>query len=264
MTLPESDAKVGTLAPEGTKTITYTYTVVQADVDEGRIDNTITATGKDNKGKTLTTTDNAEVTTVEADPELTVVKSADPASGVEVGDVVTYTVVVTNSGNVKTITYTYTVTQADVDAGKIDNKATATGKDPSNKDVTAYDEKTVTTVEADPELTVVKSADPASGVEVGDVITYTVTVTNSGNVTVTGIALSDTLVTLTEPEFDLAPEGTKTITYTYTVTQADVDAGKIDNKATAYERGQGRRRGHLHGHSRQHRQRNNYCRTYRP
>ena len=220
VTLPESDAKVGTLAPNDSKTITYTYTVVQADVDEGRIDNTITATGKDNKGKTLTTTDNAEVTTVEADPELTVEKSADPASEVEVGDEVTYTVVVTNSGNVtikeivlgdslvtlpesdakvgtlapegtKTITYTYTVTQADVDKGKIDNTATATGKDPSNKDVTAYDEKTVTTVEAKPELTVVKSADPASGVEVGDEITYTVTVANTGNVTIKEIVLDD-------------------------------------------------------------------------
>ena len=60
--------------------------------------------------------------------------------------------------------------------------------------------------------------------KVGDTVTYTVVVTNSGNVTVKGIALSDTLVTLNEEAFDLAPAGTKTITYTYEVTQADVDA----------------------------------------
>ena len=150
----------------------------------------------------------------------------------------TYTVVVTNSGNVtvkgitledtlvtiteaafdlapngtKTITYTYTVTQADVDAGKIDNTATATGKDPADKDVTASDSATVTTVAAAPKLTVTasdsatvttvaaapkltveKTADPTSNVKVGDTITYTVVVTNSGNVTVKGITLEDTL-----------------------------------------------------------------------
>ena len=76
------------------------------------------------------------------------------------------------------------------------------------------------------------SADVAQA-KVGDTVTYTVKVTNSGNVTVKGIALSDTLVTLSEEAFDLAPNGTKTVTYTYTVTQADVDAGKIDNTATA-------------------------------
>ena len=35
-------------------------------------------------------------------------------------------------------------------------------------DVTASDDATVTTVEADPELTVEKTADPTSGVEVDD------------------------------------------------------------------------------------------------
>ena len=133
----------------------------------------------------------------------------------------------------KTITYTYTVTQADVDAGKIDNTVTATGKDPKGNDVTATDSVTVTAVAADAEVTVTKTASKVSGTEAGDVITYTVTITNSGNVTVKDIALSDTLVTLSEAAFTLAPNETKTITYTYTVTQADVDAGKIDNTVTA-------------------------------
>ena len=247
------------LAPAGTKTITYTYTVNQADVDNGKIDNTITAIGKDTKDKDVTASDNATITTVEPKPGLTVEKTADPTTGVEVGDTVTYTVVVTNSGNVtiseiklddtlvtlseaafdlaptgtKTITYTYTVTQTDVDAGKIDNKVTASGKDPKDKDVTASDDASVTTVEAKPELTVEKTAGPASGVKVGDTVTYTVVVTNSGNVTITGIELEDTLVTLNEAAFDLTPAGTKTITYTYTVTQSDVDEGKIDNTVTA-------------------------------
>ena len=124
----------------------------------------------------------------------------------------------------KTITYKYTVTQSDVDAGKIENTATATGKDPSGENVTASDEAEVTTVEAEAELTVEKTADPTSDVGVGSEITYTVVVTNSGNVTVSSIALTDTLVTLSEAAFDLAPAGMKTVTYEYTVKQTDVDA----------------------------------------
>jgi uncharacterized repeat protein (TIGR01451 family) len=248
-----------TIAPGETATATATYVVKQSDVDKGKINNTVTATGKDPKGADVKASDSAEVTTVAADAKLTVEKTADPTSGVKVGDKVTYTVVVTNSGNVtvtgialsdtlvklseaafdlvpagtKTINYEYTVTQADVDAGKINNTATATGKDPKGADVKASDSAEVTTVAADAKLTVEKTASPTENVAAEGVITYTVVVTNSGNVTVKGIALSDTLVKLSEEAFDLAPAGTKTITYTYTVTQADVDAGKIDNTATA-------------------------------
>ena len=199
------------------------------------------------------------VTTVEAKPALTVEKTASPTSNAKAGDTVTYTVVVTNSGNVtvsaislsdtlvsqdagtftlepgksKTITYTYTVTQADVDAGKIDNTVTATGKDPKNEDVTGTASATVTTIESDAKLTVTKTADPTGNVAVGATVTYTVVVTNSGNVTVKGIALSDTLVTLNEAAFTISPNESKTVTYTYTVTQGDVDAGEIENTATA-------------------------------
>ena len=152
----------------------------------------------------------------EAAPELTVEKTAkvgdNEAADVAVNDEITYTVVVTNSGNVtvsgitlsdtlvtlneaafdlapagtKTITYTYTVTQADVDAGKINNTVTATGKDPKDAEVTKSASAEVTTVTAAPALTVTKSASKTADAAVGDEITYTVVVTNSGNVTVTG------------------------------------------------------------------------------
>ena len=89
------------------------------------------------------------------------------------------------------------------------------------------------TVAADAELTVQKTAEPTKEVKVGDTVKYTVTVTNTGNVTVKAIALTDNLVTLNEAAFELAPGASKTVTYNYTVLQADVDAGKIDNTATA-------------------------------
>ena len=260
--LTEEELAAFELAPNAEKEFTYTYTVKQTDVDKGKIENTATATGTAPDSSKVTASDDEEVTTVTAEPKLTVEKTAVPTTGVKVDDKVTYTVVVTNSGNVtvsgitladakmsaedapaafdlapgddpKTITYTYTVTQADVDAGKIDNTASATGKDPKNKEVTASDVATVTTVAADPDVSVTKTAtlpNEKEKVAVGDTVTYTVVVSNTGNVTLNG-TINDNLVNLNRTFTNLAPNGTETITYDYTVTQADVDAGQIDNTA---------------------------------
>src|SRR5690606_18980601 len=66
-------------------------------------------------------------------------------------------------------------------------------------------------------------------------ITYGFTVQNTGDVTLTGITLTDALATVAGgPIASLAPNGTDntTFTATYMVTQADVDAGKFSNTAT--------------------------------
>ena len=264
VTLTDAQKAVGDLTPGASKTITYTYTVTQGNVDTGLFNNTVTATGKDPENKDVSNSATATVNAEGAEAKLSVTKKASPTSGVKVGETVTYTVEVTNSGNVTVnnltltddhgsptgfvtelapgastgeITYTYTVTQADVDAGSIVNvvKANATAVRGSNPDE-ATATATVTTEAAVPALTVTKTASPDSGVGVGATVTYTVVVTNSGNVTVSGIELDDTLVTLTDDQKaigTLAPAESKTITYTYAVTQGDVDAGKIDNTATA-------------------------------
>ncbi|WP_436697539.1 DUF7507 domain-containing protein [Nocardioides sp. BYT-33-1] len=78
----------------------------------------------------------------------------------------------------------------------------------------------------------------AGQADAGDVITYTFTVTNTGNVPVTGVSIADPLPGLsaispaTVPT--LAPTDEVEFTATYTVTQADVDeGGQIVNAATA-------------------------------
>ena len=85
-------------------------------------------------------------------------------------------------------------------------------------------------VPSNPALKVTKTADKTEA-SVGDVITYTVTVENTGDVDLTGITITDTMadeVQLADGDsfgpFDLAVKATKTITYTYEIT-AD-DAGK--------------------------------------
>ena len=248
------------LAPNGTKTITYTYTVTQADVDAGKILNTVTANGKDPANKDVTATDDATVTTEAAAAALTVEKTANPTSGVAVGDTITYTVVVKNEGNVTvkdgkleddhadlsaetfelapgksaTFTYTYTVTQDDVDAGKIVNtvKANATavrGDNPAEVTASA----TVTTVDAESKLSITKTANPTADAPVGSDITYTIVVKNEGNVTLKNVKVADDLTGDTWTVDVLAPGESETFTATYTVKQADVDAGELNNTATA-------------------------------
>ncbi len=157
-----------------------------------------------------------------------------------------------------TFTAIYSITQADLDSGAVYNLATATGQDPDGEDVTDESEDptpvdpsdtpidpdcpdcTVTPLDADPELTLLKDGmyEDTNGdglVNVGDSILYTFTVSNTGNQTVTGIVITDPLVTVTGGPIDLAPgesDGT-TFTAIYAITQADLDSGAVYNLATA-------------------------------
>jgi len=87
----------------------------------------------------------------------------------------------------------------------------------------------------------VVSVDPSgNGIadHAGEVITYNVVVTNSGNETLTNVVVNDPLTGLNETIASLAPGATQSFTTTYTVQQSDIDNngggdGDIDNTATA-------------------------------
>ena len=131
----------------------------------------------------------------------------------------------------QSFTQTYTITQADVDAGSVLNTATAAGLFGSTP-VSDTDDETVTGTQT-PELTVTKTAAPNTYTAAGDIITYTILVENTGNVTVTAIAVTDPLTGLSQTIASLAPGASQSFTQTYTITQADVDAGSVLNTATA-------------------------------
>ena len=139
-----------------------------------------------------------------------------------------------------TCTATYTITQADVDAGSVVNTATATGTPPSGQDVTDVDSVTTSLV-ADPQIELQKRADTSGPVQAGDQITYSFTVTNTGNVTVTNLAVTDPMLGgVTCPVTTLAPGAQTTCTAPpYTVTPADVRAGSVTNAAVASATGIG-------------------------
>ncbi|MCF0144831.1 MAG: DUF11 domain-containing protein, partial [Firmicutes bacterium] len=92
----------------------------------------------------------------------------------------------------------------------------------------------------DPKLTITKKANPETGVKAGDTVTYTITVTNTGNVKITGIEVTDDMTGLVKgsdwpaAKFDLKAGDHKVLTATYTVTQADIESGAdIENTAKA-------------------------------
>lgn len=170
------------------------------------------------------------------EPAITVTKTATPGWDTDatpaVGDVISYSFTITNSGNVNltevmltdemmagangdfeltgdpipllvpgavnTDAYsaTYVLTQEDLDRGNIDNIATVTGTPPRGDDVTGEDEASVPML-ARPSIQLTKAADAEALGDppaVDDIITYSFLIENTGNVPLTGITLDDPLV----------------------------------------------------------------------
>ncbi|QWF22006.1 DUF11 domain-containing protein [Nocardioides sp. LMS-CY] len=268
----------GALAPGASRTCTsQTYELTQADVNAGKVANTATATGTPPSGPVVTDTDST-TTTLAGAPEIALDKTASTivdgdGNGPDAGDTITFGFEVTNTGTVtldpvtlvdpmladpmlggaiacgtgalapgasRTCTsQTYELTQADVNAGKVDNTATATGTPPSGPSVTDTD-STTTPVTGTPAITLDKIAGAivdgdGNGPDRGDTIDYTFVVTNTGTVTLSTVGVSDPKAgPVSCPVTTLAPGASTTCTAAaYALTQADVDAGKVDNTATA-------------------------------
>ncbi|MDH7446864.1 DUF7507 domain-containing protein, partial [Aquimarina sp. 2201CG14-23] len=157
-----------------------------------------------------------------------------------------------------TVTANQTITQTDIDAGFVENSATATGDSPQGgpddvsdvsdagdegvetpngdgtTDMDPTNDPTVTVITQVADLTLVKTGS-INGSSVGDDITYTFTVTNTGNVTIDNIFIDDILtgsVNLPIVPSVLAPGEQGTATATYVLTQADINNGEVINSAT--------------------------------
>ena len=129
-------------------------------------------------------------------------------------------------------TGTYSITQADLDAGSVANSATATvGGTTSN--VASFP----VNMAQNRALTLSKAAAPTTYAQVGDVITYTYVILNGGNVTIQGtfsIADDKAAVNCTQPEDGaLSPNEEMSCTATYSILQADLVAGQVTNNASA-------------------------------
>jgi len=286
-----TDAKLGltdwqclaSIAPGATQTCNApaAYTVKESDVIHGSVDNSATATAKrSGSNDPITRTGDATVPTDPASVSITHVKKAtvttpagDPRTGpAHVGDKISYSFTVKNTGNVTiptvtindpglgvsalecatdlapgaektcTTSVTHTVSEADLVAGKATNTAVATVTPPTGVTAPPPVPSTVDTPTetASAQITLDKTAtlDDANhngGADAGEVITYGFTVTNVGNVTVHDVALTDPKFSgLTCTPTTLAPGADATCSQkTYTVVEADILHGSVDNTATA-------------------------------
>ncbi|MXO76098.1 hypothetical protein GRI40_12815 [Altererythrobacter aerius] len=279
--------EIGTLAPGASSApLVETYTLTQADLDSngtlelddqfaGSIDNTARATSSQTGPAAA-----SAVAPIVYAPALAIDKvvvdvdgRGPDATADDAGDLITYRVTVTNTGNI-TLTgvtavdpltgldvavgtllpgatwtsedLTYEVTQADLDTrgggdNDIDNTATAD----SNETGSSSDSEEVP-LDYSPALAIDKvvvdvdgRGPDATADDAGDLITYRVTVTNTGNITLTGVTAVDPLTGLDVAVGTLLPGATWTSEdLTYEVTQADLDTrgggdNDIDNTATA-------------------------------
>ena len=261
---------IDTFAPGETQTFETSYVVTEADVIAGKVVNNATGEAENpdpKKEETPVTPGEKEDPVETPNPGLTVVKTSDTEGQVALGQKITYTITVTNNGNVtisgvklddsltgdnwtlgnikpgETVTKktTYTVTEKDIIAGKVENHATATGKEPGGKDITGEGEKTVTTEESNPQITVTKetTSTPKNGktYALGEKITYKITAKNTGNLTLTDVTVSDKLTGNTgDKAFKIdgkfKPGEEATFEASYTVKESDL--GKtVVNEATA-------------------------------
>jgi len=249
------------LAPGADCVLTGVYTVTAADSAAGVINNTATA----DSDQTAPENDSESVPV--PNPEHTLTKSItahadnDGSTDVSALDVITYTITATNTGTAIlsnlvindplltpasvtcasvvvggtcVLTGTYQITAADVVAGGIVNTAT------SQSDQTPVVDDSQTIKLPLPVLDIVKSApvnadgDGSNDTSVGDVLTYTITATNTGAAILTNVVVSDPLISPSSQTCaQLSPSASCVLTGTYTVTAADVAAGTIDNTASA-------------------------------
>src|SRR5262249_48948 len=123
---------------------------------------------------------------------------------------------------------------ADVDNGGVTNTATATAQTATAAPVVSNDDDaTVPAVQA-AAATLDKGAQQTSYDTAGQAVTFTFTAVNTGNVTVSTIAITDPLAGVSAadcPTNMLLPSAQVQCVATYTVTQADLDGGTIANSA---------------------------------
>ena len=262
--LPKSEFE---LEPGETYTLSYdkdpdeavSHVITEADILNGSFTNIVTAEVGNVEAAAEATVNTKKNNSLKVEKKTT---SEAPENGYALGDTIEYKITVTNDGNVtisdievndeltgmketieglapgesKEFTTSYTVQEKDILAGNVTNAVTAKGTDPE-KDPTDGDAKVEDPTEKkNNHLTVKKettSEEPEIGYAIGDKIEYKITVTNDGNVTISGIKVNDELTGMRETIKSLEPGESKEFTTSYTVTEKDFRKGSVTNVATA-------------------------------
>ena len=154
-------------------------------------------------------------------------------------------------GEIVTFTSTFTVNQQAIDAGGVSNSANVSAVDQNNEPVVPQNPiEKIIKMDQNPSISVLKEATTIPNTDgligEGAIINYTITVENTGNVSLTDVSIEDNLyddqnveLELTSPSpaswpsVDLDVGESKEFTATYVLTQEDGLRQKIINSAKA-------------------------------
>ena len=206
---------------------------------------------------------------------LTLTMTASPLTYNQVGQVITYTYVIKNSGDVTlgpaqftvnaslfgaalincgaadttlipdatvTCSSTYTISDANMSAESVTNIATTSGggAGPSQSASTIVTRSTITS------LSLVTAASPLTFNQAGQEITYTYVIKNIGTTnlgpaqfTISDSLFSGSTINCGAADTTLAPEALVNCSVIYTITEADMTAAAVTNNATASGGGAG-------------------------
>ncbi|ERJ60163.1 T9SS C-terminal target domain-containing protein, partial [Sphingobacterium paucimobilis] len=249
----------GALLPGATREFTAEYIIDQVDINRGFISGSAKVVANTPAGqitgavggKVEIPSDEVKVAICQTG-KVSIEKTVDKQEVSRVGEELTYTIKVTNTGNidledvtvedamlglnevidlmvgeVKTYTLKYVVTYNDLLKKSLDNIASATLK--TNEKVT---DETSTSVKFDPEISIVKSADKSEITFLGELIEYTIEVTNTGTVDLVSVVVTDPMFpSFTGSVGNLAIGETRKIDLTYESVLADIIRGEITNTA---------------------------------
>ena len=218
-----------------------------------------------------------EVNLVEDCTYLTVVKEANPLFVENEGDIITYTITVTNNniisvgsinivdplipltfiggddnnnnlidfGEIWIYQGTYTVTLSDFNDngidfngnadndGDIDNMVVVSGTTSNNNPVAEIIDTAEVELIQDPSISMTKSG-PEEYCNTDQEITYNIIVTNTGNITLTGVTITDNNADSIVPSVisSIEPGQSVNVTATHILTEADFINSQVENSAT--------------------------------
>jgi uncharacterized repeat protein (TIGR01451 family) len=203
---------------------TGTYPITQDDIDNGNVPNTATAYGTPPIGDPVSA-EGGTIVNIAQTTSIDIAMSSDTPDYETLGEVVGYDLVVTNTGNVGLVdvnvsdanadagsivctpslpvslapgatascTALHTVTQTDLDGGAIANVAGVTARGVNGVEVSGSSNEVIVSAVQNPALEATKTA---TSEPIGDgrfSVAYTISVTNTGNVTATGVTIADEL-----------------------------------------------------------------------
>ncbi|WP_084555779.1 Ig-like domain-containing protein [Alkaliflexus imshenetskii] len=244
-------ATITSLAPGATANTSFTYNTTQSDLDAGSVVNAAKVTS----AQITETTSGSVTTTATQTKTVTASINANKSSYSLVGETITYTITVNNTGNVTltnivvtdalsstqtiipsilpgasaTSTRNHVVTQTNIDNGSIVNSASITSAEGATGNTGNF---TLNALK-DEGVVAVMSANKSQYSTVGETINYTITVTNTGNITLTNVTVVDILSSTQTTFASIAPNGgVATTTRVHSVTQQNIDNGQLVNSAT--------------------------------